>query len=329
MGEDSKILLADNLEIPEKVRVILSTDETRDKVIAIADEVKLEKATDVAKFSRSILLLFLKRISLDNYPYVLQNELGVDEKTALKMATYVGKVFLVPHQEDYFPEAEEYFQKWLAQAKSMGVDFTRRQQPAKEQPEAKPAPEPEPKSEPQAELVPESEPKSEPAKVQSAATAAGVVAAAKPQVSPPKDTTPPPVSDIKPAERKGPAPVPRSAAPEPAKSPATLQLTTTADLENISPRVLDVEPPDAGKLTDRLKEEIQDIANKSGASRSDIVAAWKKSQLYHAYIDMGNDSMQQGKSITETAAFRKAAGKPYLSEPQFNAISEVSRLLLS
>ena len=143
-------------------------------------------------------------------------------------------------------------------------------------------------------------------------------------------------ADIRPVKKTSPSASPPATSPAPAAaSPAktaavtSLQLSTVTDLENVSPRVLDQEPPDAGKLTARLKEEIQDIANKSGAKRPEIIAAWKKSQLYQAYVEMGNDSMQQGKSISEVAVLRKTSGKPYLTEEQFHAVSDISRQLLS
>jgi len=331
MKNDSQNLVNAPVEIPQNVREILSTDETRDRVIAIADETVLEKVADVDKFSRTILFLFLHKISLENYPYILQNELGVDEKTAFRIATYVGKVFLVPHVSNFFPKGEEYFQKWLGKAKAMGVDFSRRTKTESETttPDAtsgKSADADEPES-PAADTSKNTETATdkdgnnltptEPAPTQEAKKPAG-----------------PAIADIKPApaerSKKSSVPAPQTgSSPSSKKGPDKLQLEKPADLEAVSPRVLDAEPADAGKMTARLKEEIQDIANKSGASRPEIVEAWKKSRLYHVYIEMGNDSMQQGKSIPEVAAARKAGGNSYLTEPQFNAVSEISRLLLS
>lgn len=106
------------------------------------------------------------------------------------------------------------------------------------------------------------------------------------------------------------------------------QLRTVDDLINVLPATLAKEPDDEKQLVGRFKQEIQDIANYSGAKRTDIAAGWKQSQLYHTYIEMGNESIQQGKPISDVMAFRKTSGKPYLSENQFHAISEVSRLLL-
>jgi septum formation inhibitor MinC len=106
------------------------------------------------------------------------------------------------------------------------------------------------------------------------------------------------------------------------------KLASVDDLINIPPRALQTEPNDETKLVARMKEEIQNIANTSKARRTEIVDGWKKSQIYRAYIEMGNDSMQQGKSIADVATFRKTSGKPFLTEPQFHAVSEVSRLLL-
>lgn len=155
----------------------------------------------------------------------------------------------------------------------------------------------------------------------------------------------PTTSDIRrPIKRPVPPPVPAPVAPKKVIPPATpvkpappvaskpkldeFQLRTVDDLINVPAATLQKEPDDEKKLVGRFKQEIQDIANHSGAKRTEIVAGWKKSQIYQAYIEMGNDSIQQGKPIGDVMAFRKAAGKPYLTENQFHAVSEISRLLL-
>jgi hypothetical protein len=112
------------------------------------------------------------------------------------------------------------------------------------------------------------------------------------------------------------------------KELTTLRLKTLDDLSKLSPRALDYEGQDETKMIGRLKQEIQNIANTSGAKRAEIIETWKQSNLYHTYVDMGNDSMQKNKGIMEVSAFRKTEGKPYLTEPQFHAVSEISRLLL-
>lgn len=136
---------------------------------------------------------------------------------------------------------------------------------------------------------------------------------------------------LRPEAAEGPPPVKEEKPRHPAPREGGLdqfQLRSVDDLINVPPVVLAKEPDDEKQLVGRFKQEIQDIANYSGAKRTDIVAGWKKSRIYHTYIEMGNDSIQQGKPISDVMAFRKAGGKPYLSENQFHAISEVSRLLL-
>lgn len=292
-------------KITDEVFEILGSDHVSDLVLKIAEKVGLDLENQLEKFSRSIFMVVSKKISLENYPFLIQSELDVDEKTAYQLAVYVGKSFLVDNKK-IFPEIDEYYQKWLAKAKALGVDFSRRAKPetaAKtEEKKAQPA-------------VPE---KTVSEKKTVAPATADKNAAAPAVTSQPAKKNPPQMADIKPAA----APKKESSAP------AEFQFASAADLRSASPRILDQEPADAAKLIARFKEEIQDIANKSGATRPQIVAAWKDSQIYQAYVDMGNDSLQQGKNIEETAAFRKASGKPYLTEPQFNAVSEISRLLL-
>ncbi len=132
----------------------------------------------------------------------------------------------------------------------------------------------------------------------------------------------PPATPVKPIAS---VPVPMK---EEKPKPEQFQLRTVEDLINVPAIALAGEPDDEKKLVGRFKQEIQDIANYSGATRADITAGWKKSQIYHTYIEMGNDSIQQGKPIGDVTAFRKTAGKPYLTENQFHAVSEISRLLL-
>jgi hypothetical protein len=315
MDANSKNLVEDANIIDPKIQSILGTDKVRDTVIAIADEVGLQSVLQIRKLSKSVLYLFQKKISLDNYSYVLQNELEVDEKTALKAAVYVVKSFVVPHVSDFFPKGEEYYQKLLQTAKARGVDFSRRAKPAA------PA------------AAKSGDDKSRESDEGKAAAVEGEttsVAASKntpstlPVAPQPANKIAPQMTDIKPAT----ATTAKVVTKEVSAAPAEFQFASVADLKSASPRILDQEPADATKLIARFKEEIQDIANKSGATRPQIVAGWKESQIYKTYVDMGNDSLQQGKNIQETAAFRKAAGKPYLTEAQFNAVSEISRLLL-
>lgn len=133
---------------------------------------------------------------------------------------------------------------------------------------------------------------------------------------------------IPPATPVKPGPSTLVTEPEESLSPEQFQLRTVDDLINVSPRTLQKEPDDEKKLVGRFKQEIQDIANYSGAKRTEIVAGWKKSQIYRTYIEMGNESIQQGKPIDEVMVFRQTSGKPYLTENQFHAVSEISRLLL-
>lgn len=277
-------------EISPPVRAILDDQQTADRILAIAEENKLS-GPPVRLLARSVLLLFSKRISPDHYLYLLQNELKVSPKKALDLACFVGHAFIVPHPE-IFPDGQKVYNAWLKQRGGKMPDpRVSTGQPVRP--------------------IPTTSDIRRPVKPRQPATPAGGPA----RIVPPATT-------VKPTP-----PVPPPAIPEKPKLDQ-FQLRSVDDLINVPPITLAREPDDEKQLVGRFKQEIQDIANYSGAKRTEIIAGWKKSQIYHTYIEMGNDSIQQGKPISDIMAFRKAGGKPYLSEIQFHAISEVSRLLL-
>ncbi|EKD49110.1 MAG: hypothetical protein ACD_63C00262G0001 [uncultured bacterium] len=105
-------------------------------------------------------------------------------------------------------------------------------------------------------------------------------------------------------------------------------LSTVDDLKNVMPEALVSAPQDYAGLLKRMKNEIQNIANMSKAGRVEIIEAWRESNLYKTYIEIGNESMQQDKNIAEIAAFRKVSSKPYLTETQFHVMADISKLLL-
>jgi hypothetical protein len=66
------------------------------------------------------------------------------------------------------------------------------------------------------------------------------------------------------------------------------------------------------------------LVSVSPLDRIKALSFWKESDLYKLYIEMGRESMAQDKSIKELAEERKAQIKPYLTEEEFEAVTEIS-----
>ena len=279
VNDTNKIEVKDD-EIPSDVRAVLSSPKVGDSIVQIGEEFNFSPR-QVRTLSKSVLLIFVGKISLDNFPYFLAKELGIEEKEAGQVAMFIGKFFITKNLK-HFPDGEKFYRDWVSKYKQRSVGM----------------------------------------KIDN--TSPNTTADIRPVLKKiPKAPPPPPLPAVSKTNVRSEAEVtPKSIAP------VTLKLGKLEDLENISARALDHEAQDESNLVDRLKTEIQNIANTSGAKRADIATSWKKSKLYKTYVNAGNESMQQNKNVAEVATFNKTAGKPYLTEPQFNAISEVSRLLL-
>lgn len=74
-----------------------------------------------------------------------------------------------------------------------------------------------------------------------------------------------------------------------------------------------------GKI-DLLEEE-------SFAMRTEAIKAWKQNEINQLYISLGDQSMEERKSISDIIAERQAAGQPTLNEEEVDAVIELNKRL--
>lgn len=85
--------------------------------------------------------------------------------------------------------------------------------------------------------------------------------------------------------------------------------------------------PDPTSAARRLKDKIELLAEESITKQAEGIEAFKQSPLNTLYLELGNDSIASGKSVSTVIAERQAAGTPSLSEVEFNAISDLNKLI--
>ncbi len=58
--------------------------------------------------------------------------------------------------------------------------------------------------------------------------------------------------------------------------------------------------------------------------KAKAIQAWKDSQIYKLYLEIGEDSINKGKPITEVIKEKQEKGVPTLTEEEFNSILELN-----
>lgn len=79
--------------------------------------------------------------------------------------------------------------------------------------------------------------------------------------------------------------------------------------------------------TRKIEEKVMLLEEDSLTQKAEGIIAWKQSEVYRLYLDIGNDSMAQGKSVQEVIESRSLEGKPALSGEEFNAIADLNKRL--
>lgn len=104
---------------------------------------------------------------------------------------------------------------------------------------------------------------------------------------------------------------------------AIQNLRTVSELASLAPEDFKGDNPE--KLVQTLVEKVKSLVGKNDLEKFKAVEAWRSSSLYKLYIEIGEESIAQGKTITEVAKMRLAQNKPYLKEEEFNALADLSR----
>jgi hypothetical protein len=132
----------------------------------------------------------------------------------------------------------------------------------------------------------------------------------------------PGVVDLKRAEKVKPA----AAAPTLPKKEISFKLESIDSIKKLSDEHFRKISDDPNVAAERIKSEVARLTATSPMDRSRAKEAWQQSELYKLYIAMGEDGMRMGKPISEVVKSRKAMRRPYLSEEEFGAVVELSKM---
>ena len=89
-------------------------------------------------------------------------------------------------------------------------------------------------------------------------------------------------------------------------------------------RRLDKDPEKAIK---KIMDKVDLLEKESFPMRYQGVSAWRQSEIFRVYTEIGRESMETKKSIGDVIEEMKKAGKPYLEEAEFMAIMDLNRQL--
>ncbi|MDZ7799051.1 MAG: hypothetical protein U5L76_05740 [Patescibacteria group bacterium] len=84
---------------------------------------------------------------------------------------------------------------------------------------------------------------------------------------------------------------------------------------------------DKNSAAQKIYEKLNLLKEDSFSKYSKGVKAWRESEIYNLYLEMGRQSMENQKTIREIIEQRKKENQPYLSEQQFNEIVDLNKKL--
>ena len=84
---------------------------------------------------------------------------------------------------------------------------------------------------------------------------------------------------------------------------------------------------DSLELHKKIRGKINILEEESFSDLMAAIRAWKQSELYGLYLDIGRQSMEQKKPIAEIIALGNQSGRPTLTEEEFKAISDLNQKL--
>jgi len=77
----------------------------------------------------------------------------------------------------------------------------------------------------------------------------------------------------------------------------------------------------------KIQEKINLLAEDSLVKKADGIKAWEKSEVNKLYLEIGEESINNGKSIEETINERQKQGRKTLTQEEFNAVVELNQKL--
>ncbi|MFH2104923.1 MAG: hypothetical protein ABII72_01670 [Parcubacteria group bacterium] len=136
----------------------------------------------------------------------------------------------------------------------------------------------------------------------------------------PTERPQPNVVDLK--DTKDDRAVEKSAPPAPEK----FSVNSVANVADLSVEYLKGLSPDPHQAAEQIKRQIIKLIGVSPLEKSQAKNNWQQSPLYRLYIAMGEASMKTKKPIREVAAECQQKNQPYLTEAEFKAVVEISRI---
>ncbi|MDD5173104.1 MAG: hypothetical protein PHG59_03115 [Patescibacteria group bacterium] len=83
-------------------------------------------------------------------------------------------------------------------------------------------------------------------------------------------------------------------------------------------------PKEAAKM---VQNKINLLAEESLVKKAEGIKAWKSSEINQLYLNIGAESIDQGKSVNEIIIQRQQQNKPTLNEEEFNVVVELNQKL--
>jgi hypothetical protein len=81
------------------------------------------------------------------------------------------------------------------------------------------------------------------------------------------------------------------------------------------------------QIIEKIIEKIELLEEESFSKKTQAIKAWKESEVYRLYLDLGDQSMEERKPISEVIAQRQQANQPVLTEQEIEAIIELNQKL--
>jgi len=77
----------------------------------------------------------------------------------------------------------------------------------------------------------------------------------------------------------------------------------------------------------KIEDKINLLSEESLVKKSEGIKAWKDSEINNLYLDIGAESIDQGKPVTEIILQKQQKGLPALTEEEFNSVVELNQKL--
>ncbi len=81
------------------------------------------------------------------------------------------------------------------------------------------------------------------------------------------------------------------------------------------------------KIIEKILEKIELLEEESFTKKTEAIKAWKESEVYRLYLELGDQSMAERKPISEIIAQRQRLNQPTLTEEELEAIFELNQRL--